>query len=335
MQDDLERRSPHPRSQQPADRQIYQGAEDELIVGDLIEEIPEDSQKLAALKEYVLSSPTYPNWVISPDGQLTTITLELNPYVLPESGEEDLLGGFDDTAMDADLMGGFDEAAATDGPDMQAVTSVEENEAILAAKAVMERYEGRKLSNFHLWRPGLRVFHPRFDAVEPTQVFGNFNWADVPAFAGPVSPNFWGTAADPVGGAEHGGHPWIHGSLRSSVHCHQSDFAVFHSSDWGCGCCARADDLLPTQNGWQFQGGFSCLRSQPFGASHCDDEFHDCWRVVVLCQRGLGADCRFGYLRRTRGPGGNGTYPDLVACNFGGTTRRATTTLWSQRSGSG
>ena len=194
---------------------------------------------------------------------------------------------------------------------------------------------GRKLSNFHLRRPGLRVFHPGFDAVEPTQVFRNFNWADVPAFAGPVSPNFWGTAADPVGGAEHGGHPWIHGSIRSSVHCHQSDFAVFHSSDWGCGCRARTDDLLPTQNGWQFQGGFSCLRSQPFGASHCDDELHDCWRVVVLCQRGLGADCRFGYLRRTRGPGGNGTYPDLVACNFGGTTRRATTTLWSQRPGSG
>ena len=142
MQDDLEREVPHIREVNSLlTVRSTRGAEDELIVGDLIEEIPEDSQKLAALKEYVLSSPTYPNWVISPDGQLTTITLELNPYVLPESGEEDLLGGFDDTAMDADLMGGFDEAAATDGPDMQAVTSVEENEAILAAKAVMARYE--------------------------------------------------------------------------------------------------------------------------------------------------------------------------------------------------
>jgi len=78
----------------------------------------------------------------------------------------------------------------------------------------------------------------------------NFNWADVPAFAGPVSPNFRCTTADPVGGAEYGGHARIHGSLRSSFHCHQSDFTFFHSSDWGCGCCARADDLLPTQNGW-------------------------------------------------------------------------------------
>ncbi|MGA1177100.1 MAG: hypothetical protein ACO30O_16105, partial [bacterium] len=143
MQDDLEREVPHIREVNSLlTVRSTRGAEDELIVGDLIEEIPEDSQKLAALKEYVLSSPTYPNWVISPDGQLTTITLELNPYVLPETGEEDLLGGFDDTAMDADLMGGFDQAAATDGPDMQAVTSVEENEAIIATKAVMERYEG-------------------------------------------------------------------------------------------------------------------------------------------------------------------------------------------------
>ncbi|MFZ8996179.1 MAG: efflux RND transporter permease subunit [bacterium] len=149
MQDDLEREVPHIREVNSLlTVRSTRGAEDELIVGDLIEEIPEDSQRLAALKEYVLSSPTYPNWVISPDGQLTTITLELNPYVLPESGEEDLLGGFDDTAMDADLMGGFDEAAATDGTDMQAVTSVEENEAIIATKAVMERYEGENFRTF-------------------------------------------------------------------------------------------------------------------------------------------------------------------------------------------
>jgi hypothetical protein len=136
MQDDLEREVPHIREVNSLlTVRSTRGAEEELIVGDLIEEIPEDSQKLTALKEYVLSSPTYPNWVISPDGQLTTITLELNPYVLPEIGEEDLLGG-------------FDEEAVTDGPAMQAVTSIEENEAILAAKAVMERYEGENFRTF-------------------------------------------------------------------------------------------------------------------------------------------------------------------------------------------
>jgi predicted RND superfamily exporter protein len=150
MQDDLEREVPHIREVNSLlTVRSTRGAEDELIVGDLIEEIPQDAAQMAALKEYVLNSPTYPNWVISPDGTLTTITLELNPYVLPETQGDDLLGGFDDAAAADELIGGFDDAAApAEAAPMQAVSSVEENEAILATRAVMERYESEGFRTF-------------------------------------------------------------------------------------------------------------------------------------------------------------------------------------------
>ena len=147
LQNDLEREVPHIREVNSLlTVRATRGVTDELIVGDLIEEIPTDPEQLQQLREYVLNSPTYPNWIISADGRVTTITLELNPYVLPEvQGEEDLLAGFSEGE---DLLD-------SGGEEMQPVTSVEENQAIAAIREVMTRYQS---SEFRLFLSGGPVY---------------------------------------------------------------------------------------------------------------------------------------------------------------------------------
>jgi predicted RND superfamily exporter protein len=58
------------------------GAEDELIVEDLVaEEIPNTPEALDALKQKVFSNPFYMNYLVSKDGQLTILDLEPNAVV--------------------------------------------------------------------------------------------------------------------------------------------------------------------------------------------------------------------------------------------------------------
>jgi uncharacterized protein len=62
------------------------GQEDELIVEDLIEEIPNTPAALEALKQKVFSNPFYVNYLISEDGQFTILDIEPNAVISDENG---------------------------------------------------------------------------------------------------------------------------------------------------------------------------------------------------------------------------------------------------------
>ena len=73
------------------------GEGDELIVEDLLKAIPETPEEMANLKERVLSSTLYPNFLISEDGRFTTVVIKPFAYS-PGKKEVELLAGFEDTA---------------------------------------------------------------------------------------------------------------------------------------------------------------------------------------------------------------------------------------------
>ncbi|VAX16638.1 Exporter protein, RND family [hydrothermal vent metagenome] len=93
-----------------------QGKKDELIVEDLLEDLPETKKEVAALKKLVLSKPLYKNLLISEDGKFTTVVIKTDAYssigVNEDAGERKFL------------------------------TDAENNETIDAIRAVMARYNG-------------------------------------------------------------------------------------------------------------------------------------------------------------------------------------------------
>jgi len=71
------------------------GREDELIVEDLMEEWPRNAKELAELRQRVLANPLYRNYLISEDGRITTIMVELDTYSSLLTGTV-ALAGFDE-----------------------------------------------------------------------------------------------------------------------------------------------------------------------------------------------------------------------------------------------
>ncbi len=151
MQKDLEKEVPYIRDVTSLlTVRDTRGSEDELIVRDLIEDIPTDPAQLKALKEYVLSSPSYPNWIISEDGKLTNITLELVPFVLENPSEEDALTGFDDETT---AIASIDREEALE--EFKSLGPIQERELVETVKAITARYEG---DNFKIILAGGPVF---------------------------------------------------------------------------------------------------------------------------------------------------------------------------------
>ena len=107
------------------------GKGDVLIVEDLLKTIPETPEKMARLKERVLSSALYRNFLISEDGRFTTVVIEPFAYS-PGKKEGELLAGFEDTADQA-----------RDGADEKRVSlTVEENiELVRAIEEVIAAFE--------------------------------------------------------------------------------------------------------------------------------------------------------------------------------------------------
>ena len=70
------------------------GEQDELIVEDLLEELPEGPEALAALRERVLANPFYRNTLVSEDGKFTALMVTLDLYADDAAADDDL-GGFD------------------------------------------------------------------------------------------------------------------------------------------------------------------------------------------------------------------------------------------------
>ncbi len=78
------------------------GESDRLIVEDLLERWPDSRQEFAGLRARVLANPLYRNLLISPDGAVTTIALELARFAgSDDRSVDDALGLFDETPEDA------------------------------------------------------------------------------------------------------------------------------------------------------------------------------------------------------------------------------------------
>ncbi len=76
-------------------RSVY-GRGDELLVDDLLEEMPADEAELAALRERVMGTPSYLDTVVSADGRIAIIVVEAQAYS-PDAAPEDALGGFEES----------------------------------------------------------------------------------------------------------------------------------------------------------------------------------------------------------------------------------------------
>ncbi len=108
------------------------GEGDELVVEDLLEELPETPEAMAELRTRVLSSELYPNYLVSEDGKLTTIFLETLAFS-PEGREDELLEGFEDEAG----------AEPADGAGRRvALTEAENSEVVRAVEKVAARFHG-------------------------------------------------------------------------------------------------------------------------------------------------------------------------------------------------
>ncbi len=79
------------------------GESDRLIVEDLLQTWPDSEQDLATLRTRVLANPLYRNLLISPDGTVTTVALELARFTeIEKQSVDDALALFDESPLDAD-----------------------------------------------------------------------------------------------------------------------------------------------------------------------------------------------------------------------------------------
>lgn len=63
------------------------GLDDELVVEDLIESIPQTAEQLTALKQNAMSNPFYENYLLSSDGQFTFIDIEPDAVTIIKTSE--------------------------------------------------------------------------------------------------------------------------------------------------------------------------------------------------------------------------------------------------------
>ena len=114
------------------------GEGDTLLVDDLLAHFPQNEQDLKALKEIVMSNPTYRNMLISEDGMFTTVLLQSDTYTSGNNGNDETV------SLDDELAGFGDEFAATDDGTPQQppeyLTDQENAAMVNAAQKVMQEF---------------------------------------------------------------------------------------------------------------------------------------------------------------------------------------------------
>ena len=108
------------------------GEGDELIVEDLLEEMPRTPEEMAQFRERVLAHPLYRNFLVSESGHMTTVVIETLAYS-PGDEEDDLLEGFDEEAAPE---------PALEGQKREPLTVEENRELVQATRAVAARFDG-------------------------------------------------------------------------------------------------------------------------------------------------------------------------------------------------
>ncbi len=117
------------------------GEGDELIVEDLLSELPETPEDVAALRELVLSTPLYENLLISADGRVSGLLIETDVYT--------------STGVDVDVLGGFgDKNPAAEGTEPAFLTGNENLRIVQAVRLVIERHRS---PDFRLYMTGAPV----------------------------------------------------------------------------------------------------------------------------------------------------------------------------------
>ncbi len=110
------------------------GRGDELVVEDLIETLPESKEQMAALRERAMGTPAYRNLLLSADGKITTVMIELEPFEINEST------ALDTASFDGDAFG--EEEFDPEEVGLREITMQEFAESSRALRAIMARYEG-------------------------------------------------------------------------------------------------------------------------------------------------------------------------------------------------
>jgi len=103
------------------------GEGDELLVDDLLEELPQNEVQLAALRERVRTTPSYLDALISSDLRVTAVIVRTLAYSPGRDGE---------------LLEGFDAAPVAPTAERVFLTGEENAEVIDAVLAVVARHEG-------------------------------------------------------------------------------------------------------------------------------------------------------------------------------------------------
>jgi len=111
------------------------GEGDTLLVEDFLDPWPENAAELALRRERALSNPLFRNNVLSEDGRVTTLVLELELYS-SLGVEEEALAGFDDDTGSTTSLGG----AADDAPP-PLLTGAETGAVVSGLRDVLAEFE--------------------------------------------------------------------------------------------------------------------------------------------------------------------------------------------------
>jgi hypothetical protein len=109
------------------------GVDDELIVGDLLEQWPETPDERLAVRERALANPLYHNFILTGDGTFTTVVIKTS--------------AFSDAGSDLGPLSGFDDTSAEEEKTPSAYLSGTENsEAAAAVLSIAERFQSESFS---------------------------------------------------------------------------------------------------------------------------------------------------------------------------------------------
>lgn len=76
------------------------GRGEELVVEDLLAQVPQTEEALNKLRMHVLAHPVYPNFLVSEDGRLAAVLIRPLSHQASEISEDDLMTGFDNTSSE-------------------------------------------------------------------------------------------------------------------------------------------------------------------------------------------------------------------------------------------
>jgi hydrophobe/amphiphile efflux-3 (HAE3) family protein len=110
------------------------GEKNELIVGDLLENWPNDQAQLEILEKRARTNPMYKNLLLSEDGRFTTIVIQTHSHSVAVT-EVDVLSEFDDSPDESDKKG------VTVGTPAEYLTDAENSQAVESVQQIVKKFK--------------------------------------------------------------------------------------------------------------------------------------------------------------------------------------------------